>query len=58
MQYVTLNNGVRMPVAGYGVFQITDAGQCRQCVSDALEAGYRLFDTAAAYGNEVICCEV
>lgn len=52
MQYVTLNNGVRMPVIGYGVFQIVDARQCRQCVSDALEAGYRLFDTAAAYGNE------
>lgn len=40
-----------MPVVGYGVFQITDAGQCRQCVSDALETGYRLFDTAV-YGNE------
>lgn len=52
MQYVTLNNGVRMPVVGYGVFQITDTAQCRQCVSDALEAGYRLLDTAAAYGNE------
>lgn len=52
MQYVTLNNGVQMPVVGYGVFQITDAAQCRQCVSDALEAGYRLLDTAAAYGNE------
>lgn len=52
MQYVTLRNGVRMPVIGYGVFQITDADQCRQCVSDALETGYRLFDTAAAYGNE------
>lgn len=52
MQYVTLNNGVRMPMVGYGVFQIMDANQCRRCVSDALEAGYRLFDTAAAYGNE------
>lgn len=52
MQYVTLNNGVRMPIVGYGVFQIADEEQCRQCVSDALEAGYRLFDTAAAYGNE------
>lgn len=52
MQYVTLNNGVRMPVVGYGVFQITDTAQCRQCVSEALEAGYRLLDTAAAYGNE------
>lgn len=53
MEYVTLNNGVKMPMEGYGVFQITDAGQCRQCVADALDVGYRLIDTAAAYHNEV-----
>lgn len=52
MQYITLNNGVKMPLQGYGVFQITDEKQCEDCVSNALEAGYRLFDTAAAYGNE------
>ena len=52
MQYITLNNGVRMPMLGYGVFQITDAAECERCVCDALEAGYRLFDTAAAYRNE------
>ncbi|WP_195282388.1 aldo/keto reductase [Harryflintia acetispora] len=52
MKYVTLQNGVKMPMEGYGVFQITDAGQCEQCVGDALETGYRLIDTAAAYQNE------
>ena len=52
MQYVTLHNGVKMPVIGYGTFQITDAVQCEKCISDALEAGYRLFDTAASYHNE------
>lgn len=52
MQYITLNNGLQMPMQGYGVFQITDEAQCKDCVSHALEAGYRLFDTAAAYGNE------
>lgn len=52
MQYVTLNDGIQMPLMGYGVFQITDAGQCEQCVKDALEVGYRLIDTAAAYHNE------
>jgi 2,5-diketo-D-gluconate reductase A len=52
LQYVELRNGVRMPYAGYGVFQITDAGQCERCVADALAAGYRMIDTAAAYYNE------
>lgn len=52
MQYVTLNGGIQMPLMGYGVFQITDALQCEQCVKDALEVGYRLIDTAAAYQNE------
>lgn len=49
---VTLNNGVRMPLLGFGVFQITDASLCEGSVVDALETGYRLIDTAAAYGNE------
>ena len=52
MQTVCLNNGVQMPLEGFGVFQVPDAAQCQQAVSDALEAGYRLIDTAAAYMNE------
>ncbi|MFC8617150.1 aldo/keto reductase [Micromonospora purpureochromogenes] len=48
---VTLNNGVQMPILGFGVYQIP-AEQTEQAVADALAAGYRLFDTAAAYGNE------
>ena len=53
MQYRSLSNGVKLPMIGYGTFQIKDAAQCEQCVSEALEAGYRLFDTAASYENEV-----
>lgn len=52
MQYVTLNNGVRMPILGFGVFQIADPAQCEQSVVNAIEAGYRLIDTAASYMNE------
>lgn len=52
MEKVTLNNGVEMPIEGFGVFQIPDLSQCKQAVSDAVECGYRLIDTAAAYGNE------
>lgn len=52
MNTVTLNNGVVMPVLGLGVYQIDDASLCEQIVRDALRAGYRLIDTAAAYGNE------
>lgn len=52
MEYVTLNNGVKMPKLGFGVYQITDPGQCRQAVLDAVSIGYRLIDTAASYGNE------
>ncbi len=52
MRYKTLRNGVEMPQEGFGVFQITDAAQCEQAVTDALNAGYRLIDTAAAYMNE------
>lgn len=53
MEYITLNNGVKMPILGFGVFQITNEKECEQSVADALEAGYRLFDTAASYTNEV-----
>jgi diketogulonate reductase-like aldo/keto reductase len=52
MRTVTLNNGVEMPLLGFGVFQVPDAAQCEQAVSDALAAGCRLIDTAAAYLNE------
>ncbi len=51
MEYVTLNNGVKMPVLGYGVFQVSNE-ECERCVSDAISVGYRLIDTAQAYGNE------
>ena len=51
MDYVTLNNGVRMPKLGYGVYQVTPE-ECEQCVSDALSVGYRSIDTAQAYFNE------
>lgn len=52
MKTFKLNNGIEMPVLGYGVFQITDAAECEQCVYDAIKTGYRLIDTAAAYMNE------
>jgi 2,5-diketo-D-gluconate reductase A len=49
---VTLNNGVEMPLLGFGVFQIADLAECERAVADALGVGYRLLDTAASYGNE------
>ncbi|NYT60420.1 aldo/keto reductase [Alcaligenaceae bacterium] len=52
MQQVTLNNGVVMPILGYGVFQIPDPQECERCVVDAIDTGYRLIDTAASYLNE------
>jgi 2,5-diketo-D-gluconate reductase A len=52
MQTVTLNNGMAMPVVGYGVYQIQDAHECKRCVIDAIQIGYRLIDTAASYMNE------
>ncbi|WP_279139330.1 aldo/keto reductase [Faecalicoccus pleomorphus] len=52
MQYVILNNGNKMPLEGFGVFQITDPLECEKVVLQALENGYRLIDTAAAYFNE------
>ena len=52
MDNVTLNNGVEVPILGFGVFQIPDATACERAVSDALETGYRLIDTAASYLNE------
>lgn len=52
MQKVRLNNGVEMPVLGFGVFQVTDLAECERSVVDAIETGYRLIDTAASYRNE------
>jgi diketogulonate reductase-like aldo/keto reductase len=49
---VTLNNGVEMPILGFGVFQIPDPAECERSVRDAINVGYRLLDTAASYGNE------
>ena len=52
MKYVTLNNGIKMPILGYGTFQITDLKEAQRCTEDALSVGYRSFDTAQAYYNE------
>lgn len=52
IQDIELNNGLKMPQEGFGVFQITDLAQCTQVVLDAIDTGYRLFDTASAYNNE------
>ena len=49
---VTLNNGLEMPLLGFGVFQIDDLDECERSVYDAITTGYRLIDTAASYGNE------
>jgi len=49
---ITLDNGVHMPLLGFGVFQIADLAECERAVADALSVGYRLLDTAASYGNE------
>ena len=52
MQSVSLNNGVQMPILGFGVFQVKDLAECERSVVDAIATGYRLIDTAASYGNE------
>ena len=52
IETVKLNNGVEMPLEGFGVFQVPDPAQCEQAVLDAIASGYRLIDTAAAYMNE------
>jgi len=52
MEYVKLNNGVEMPILGFGVFQVTDLAECERSVVDAIETGYRLIDTAQSYMNE------
>ncbi|MGI4936531.1 MAG: aldo/keto reductase [Janthinobacterium lividum] len=53
MEFVKLNNGMEMPILGFGVFQIPDPAECERTVIEAIGAGYRLIDTAASYGNEV-----
>ena len=52
MEYITLNNGVKMPVLGYGVYQVPDLEECERCVLDVISIGYRSIDTAQAYNNE------
>jgi diketogulonate reductase-like aldo/keto reductase len=52
MEFTTLNNGVKMPMLGFGVFQISDLDECERCVLDAIEVGYRSIDTAQSYQNE------
>lgn len=52
MQNIKLNNGVQMPILGFGVFQIPDPAQCERAVIDAIESGYQLIDTATSYLNE------
>ena len=52
MKSVKLNNGVEIPILGFGVFQVRDAEECERSVTDALQTGYRLIDTAASYLNE------
>ncbi len=52
MNSVKLNNGIEMPILGFGVFQIADLNECENCVLNAIETGYRLIDTAASYMNE------
>jgi len=52
MQAVELNNGVEIPILGFGVFQITDPEECERCVVDAIQIGYSHIDTAASYHNE------
>lgn len=56
MLYTTLNNGVKMPILGYGTYQIPNS-EAQRCVEDALSVGYRLIDTAQAYANEQAICE-
>jgi diketogulonate reductase-like aldo/keto reductase len=52
MEYVTLNTGAKMPIEGFGVFQVKDKDVCYESVYNAIKTGYRLFDTATSYGNE------
>ena len=55
MKNVKLNNGIEMPILGFGVFQVKDLAECERSVADAIATGYRLIDTAQSYGNEGSC---
>ena len=57
MDYITLYNGVRMPLIGYGTYQIAPE-ECERCIQNALTAGYRSFDTAQSYGNEALLGDI
>ncbi|WP_268902954.1 aldo/keto reductase [Helicobacter sp. MIT 11-5569] len=52
MEFITLNNGVKMPILGYGTYTIEDLKECQRCVEDAISVGYRNIDTAEVYFNE------
>ena len=52
MEFAMLNNGIKMPMEGFGVFQVRDKEECKRSVLDAIKSGYRLIDTAASYTNE------
>lgn len=52
MEFKTLQNGMKMPMEGFGVFQVRDKAECKESVLNAIRAGYRLIDTAASYTNE------
>lgn len=52
MEYRTLSNGIKIPMEGFGVFQVRDKNECKEAVLNAIRAGYRLIDTAASYTNE------
>lgn len=52
MEYIKLNNGIEMPMEGFGVYQVPDLDECQRVVEEAIDTGYRLIDTATAYGNE------
>ena len=54
MDYITLNNGLKMPIVGFGTMNIFDLDECTKVLKDAYEVGYRLFDCAQIYGNEEI----
>ena len=56
MQTVKLNNGVEMPILGFGVYQVANGAECEKAVSEAIEVGYRMFDTAQSYGNIYDSC--
>ena len=56
MEFVTLNNGIKMPILGYGVYQV-EPKECQRCVLDAISLGYRSIDTAQAYKNEEVVGE-